>query len=124
LPGIIKEHAMQLETPSKATTSGDEPKRRHPRTIFSVPLTLRHLMAGEMQISPGVTLDLSEGGLGAMVQGSLRVGETVEVDLRLPGRNLRAVAIVRYVSSERSGFELLGLTADERVRITTVAGNA
>lgn len=116
---------MQLDTHAKATpASNGSSKRRHPRTLYSVPLTLRHLMAGEMQISPGVTLDLSEGGLGAMVQGSLRVGETVEIDLRLPGRNLRAVAIVRHVSTDRSGFEFLGLTSDERLRICTVAGHA
>jgi hypothetical protein len=115
---------MQLDSRSKEMTAAVGPKRRHPRMLFSVPLTLRHLTAGEMQTSPGVTLDLSEGGIGAMVQASLRVGETVEVELRLPQNSLRAVAIVRHVSSARSGFEFLGLTMEERLRITTVAGRA
>ena len=92
--------------------------RRHPRALFSVPITLRYLMAGGIRTSRGISLDISEEGLGAIVQGDLCLGETVEIDLRMPEQPLSTVAIVRHTSSVRSGFEFLGLTAEERRQIT------
>jgi hypothetical protein len=92
--------------------------RRYPRALFSIPIKLRHLVTGGVQTSRGITLDISEGGLGALVQGDLRPGETVELDLSLPEQALSAVAIVRHSSQVRSGFEFLGLTAEERGRLT------
>jgi hypothetical protein len=94
--------------------------RRHKRALFSVPITFHHLMAGGVRIARGITLDISEAGLGALVQGDLRVGETVEIDLPLSERMLSAVAIVRHTSSVRSGFEFLGLTTEERKHIAAV----
>ena len=96
--------------------------RRHPRAPFSVPVTLHRLMASGLRTTHGISLDLGEGGMGALVQGSLRVGETVKIDLQLPERKLSAVAIVRYCSSVRSGFEFVGLTTEERLHIKTVSG--
>src|SRR5438309_1956348 len=63
----------------------NEPVRRYPRALFSVPIRLRHLMAGGISTTRGITLDISESGLGALVQGDLRLGETVEIDLELTG---------------------------------------
>lgn len=101
-----------------AMTYGRECLRRHARALFSVPITLHHLMPGGVRTSRGVSLDISEAGLGALVEGDLRVGETVEIDLPLPKSLLSAVAIVRHTSSTRSGFEFLGLTPEERMEIT------
>ena len=78
-------------------------------------------MPGGLQTAHGITLDISEAGLGALVQGDLRVGETVEIDLRLSERTLSAVAIVRHTSSVRAGFEFLGLTTEERQQISQAA---
>ena len=80
-------------------------------------------MAGGVRMSRGIALDLSESGLGALVEGSLHIGDTVAVEMALPGCALRAVAIVRHSSDIRSGFEFLGLTSDERLRIANVVGN-
>ena len=101
----------------------NEPARRYPRSPFSVPVTLRHLMTGGIQATRGITLDISEGGLGALVQGDLLVGETVAIDFRLREQALSTVAIVRHTSSVQSGFEFLGLTAAERLQITGIVGN-
>lgn len=76
-----------------------------------------------MQTSRGITLDISEGGFGALVQGDLRLGETVEIDLQFVERPMSAVAIVRHTSHIRSGFEFLGLTAEERGQITSVCAH-
>jgi len=102
----------------------DAPVRRHPRTLCSVSVTLRHLAARGIQTRRGVSLDISEGGLGALVQGELSVGETVEIDLQLHAHALRAFGIVRHSSSVRSGFEFLGLKAEERQQIASLVGNA
>ena len=104
--------------------NADAPVRRHTRMLCSVPVTVRHLAARGIQTTRGVSLDISEGGLGALVQGQLSVGETVEIDLQLHAHALRAVGIVRHSSSARSGFEFLGLTAEERQQIANLVGNA
>lgn len=106
-----------------APTHASRTGRRHPRALFSVPITLHRLRAGGVRTSRGITLDISEGGIGALVQGDLIVGETVEIDLPLPGSALSLVAIVRHTANARSGFEFLGLKPEERVQITDIVGN-
>jgi hypothetical protein len=98
--------------------------RRHPRLLYSIPLTLHHLCAGGVRSSRGISLDISESGLGALVESRLQVGDTVEIDLILRDRELNAVAIVRHTSSARSGFEFLGLTPDERAHLASIVGSA
>lgn len=99
------------------------PFRRHLRALFSVPITLRHLCPGDIRTTRGISLDLGEGGLGAIVQGDLRVGHTIGIDLRLSEQLLTTVAIVRHTSSVRSGFEFVGLTPEERLQITNAVGS-
>jgi len=99
----------------------NEPVRRYPRALFRVPLRLRHLMAG-ISTTRGITLDISESGLGALMQGDLRLGETVEIDLQLPEHSLSTIAIVRHTSNVRSGFEFLGMTPEERLQIAKTCG--
>ena len=94
--------------------------RRHPRIPFSVPFRIHHLKAGMSGISSGMSLDLSEGGFGALVNGKLRAGETVEIEFSVEGSDLRLIAIVRYCSSFGCGLEFLGLTPDERSQISQV----
>jgi hypothetical protein len=91
--------------------------RRHPRMPFSVPVTFHHLKAGMTWTSSGISLDLSEGGFGALVNGKLRPGETLEIDFPLPETVLNLIAIVRHCSSFGCGLEFLGLTPEERSQI-------
>jgi c-di-GMP-binding flagellar brake protein YcgR len=104
-------------TPSPAT---DRSIRRYPRSIFTAPLTLRHLGTGGVRKLRGITLDVSAGGMGALVQGDLRLGEAVEVDLKLDEQVFNAVAIVRHTSTVRCGFEFLGMTSEERAQISEI----
>ena len=113
---------MLLET--QARSKANYPNggvQRHPRALFSVPIAVRHLMAGGVQTTRGVSLDISESGLGALVQGMLHVGDTVTINMNLPEHTFNAVAIVRHSSAVRSGFEFLGLSADERARLAKSA---
>jgi c-di-GMP-binding flagellar brake protein YcgR len=98
--------------------------QRYARILFSTPITLQYLTHGGIRRSRGVSLDISEGGLGALVEGSLDAGNTVSLDVKLPNFELKAVAIVRYSSSLRSGFEFVGLTAEERQRLAGFVASA
>jgi PilZ domain-containing protein len=98
--------------------------RQHPRILFSIPITLRHLCRGGVRSMHGISLDLGRGGLGAMMQGAVYVGETVAIEFRLGGHPLTTVAIVRHTSHIRSGFEFVGLTAEEQQEITSVIGHS
>jgi c-di-GMP-binding flagellar brake protein YcgR len=89
---------------------------------------LRRLMPGRgVRVSRGISLDMSAGGMGALVEAGLKVGDIVEIDLNLPHLKLSTVAIVRHSSSVQSGFEFLGLTPEERQSLANVVsdvGNA
>ena len=111
---------MRLHTASEANDA-NTPVRRHMRALLSVPITLHHLTGVGIAATRGITLDISESGLGALVQGDLYVGETVAIDLPLPEHPLNTVAIVRHASRIRCGFEFLGLTAEERHQIAATA---
>src|SRR5690348_6362418 len=104
---------MPPETYCVSQTYPDGVVRQHPRILFSVPLTLRHLAPPGIRASHGISLDISEGGIGALVEHDFPVGDAVEIDVSLPACALRAVAIVRHSSSTHSGFEFLGLTPEE-----------
>lgn len=110
--------------PARTGTALQRPLQRFPRVLFSVPLTLRHLADGGIRASLGVSLDISEGGLGAIVRDGLRVGEMVEIDVQIPNHALSAVAIVRYATSVRSGFEFVGLSTEERHQIAKATAHA
>jgi hypothetical protein len=112
--------AMPVHFPQPAvrTRKAHEFYRRHPRVLFSIPITVRHLCRGGVRSTHGISLDLGEGGLAAIVQGDIHVGETVAIDLQLNDQSVTTVAIVRHTSSVRSGFEFVGLRPEERLQIT------
>ena len=106
---------MQLR---KTQTIKHPATRRHTRFLFSVPVMLRYLLPEGLRTTRGMSVDISEGGMAAVVQAGLHVGETVEVNLALPSSPLHTLAIVRYVAGGRSGFEFLGLTMEQRSKIS------
>ncbi|HYA22698.1 MAG TPA: PilZ domain-containing protein [Terriglobales bacterium] len=116
---------MQIDTPPASKShSTDRVVQRHPRTLLSVPITLHYLSVGGVRASHGISLDISESGIGALVDPVLPVGDTVAINLELPERELNTVAIVRHSSSVRSGFEFVGLTVEERSGILNIAKQA
>jgi c-di-GMP-binding flagellar brake protein YcgR len=98
--------------------------RKHARSLFSVPFELRQLKGPAPHPLHAISLDISEGGVGALVQGNLSVGEAVQVDLPLAGTTIHIVAVVRHTSALRSGFEFLRLSDGARRQITRVMGAA
>jgi hypothetical protein len=98
--------------------------RQHPRAPFSVPITLHHLSMGGIRSTRGISLDIGEGGLGALTEGALHVGETVAIDFRLSDQPITTVAIVRHTCSVCSSFEFVGLTPEERSQIGNIVGHS
>jgi hypothetical protein len=100
-----------------------EEKRRYPRALVSVPVSIRMLMPGGVRSARGVTLDIGAGGIGALVASEFRIGQIVEIDAELGCGCMTTVAIVRHHSGTRTGFEFLGLRREERESLTNlVAG--
>ena len=93
------------------------PVRRYPRYMFSIPVTVRHRPPSRLQNTRGMTLDISQGGVSAIVAANLLVGEVVEIDLPLPTGLLNALANVRYKTADRCGFEFIGLSPQEQQQI-------
>jgi c-di-GMP-binding flagellar brake protein YcgR len=95
--------------------------RQYPRYVFTVPVTVRHWPPQGFKTARGMTVDISEGGMAAIMPDSLRVGEIVEIDLPLAVGLLNTLATVKYNSENRSGFEFVGLSARDRQQITLAA---
>jgi c-di-GMP-binding flagellar brake protein YcgR len=106
------------------TTPMPKRPRAHRRTLFSVPFHLRPIHAQGPKDVHAISLDISVGGIGALVQGNLHVGETVQIDLPLGKLTLSMSAVVRYTSAGRSGFEFLHLNDGERRQISRLIGAA
>jgi hypothetical protein len=116
--------AMPVDLHHGVTAHGVyEAFRQHPRIPLSIPITLRHLCAG-VRSTHGISLDLGEGGLGALLQGKVYVGETVAIDFQLSDQPVTTVAIVRHTSNVSSGFEFVGLTPEQRLQITSMIGHS
>lgn len=98
--------------------------RKHQRSLFSVPFELRQLAGPAPYPLHAISLDISEGGLGALVQGDLKIGEAVQVDLPLAEKTIHIVAVVRHTSALRSGFEFLRLSETDRRDLSRAIGSA
>lgn len=80
-------------------------RRRHARYRFSVPITV-HTKSGSSAIR-GMSLEISESGMSALISDELTVGDTVELDSVVGSR---VSALVRRHHGKIYGFEFLNLT--------------
>lgn len=84
--------------------------RRHTRFLVSVPASLVRAEQPDSLAVRGLSLDLSRGGVLAVLCGAPAVGEKVRLSLQFSGGVLEATAIVRHSNSKRSGFEFVELS--------------
>lgn len=98
---------------------GDLIPRRALRHPVAVPVDLTVLRSGVPDCIPGRSVNVSEGGLAAVVAGELRPGDSVGVEMRLPHANfpLTAKAVVRHQARLRCGLEFVGLSAEQQALI-------
>lgn len=111
---------MQAATEESSASAEDRVKRQHHRVMFSVPFSLCRIVVEGITFSHGVSVDISEGGLGAIVEGTLRVGERVQVNFPAHLCNLNTSAIVRHTSTVRSGFQFVGLNDSDRRQLAEI----
>jgi len=93
--------------------------RRVPRFPLSVPADVIVLRSGIPYSIPGRSVTLSEYGLGMVVAGELRTGDSVGIEFRLPeaGGRLRLKAIVRYQALLHCGLEFQNVTLEQQTLI-------
>jgi hypothetical protein len=84
---------VQVETRSTAEIAEqDSTKRQYPRHFLSAPVTTWRLLNSRAQVTRGLILDISIGGLAAVLCGPPQTGERVSVRLNLLDTTFEAPA--------------------------------
>jgi hypothetical protein len=90
-------------------------RRIAPRKSVAVPLNVTILRSGVPDAVPGRSLDVGEGGLGAVLAAELFPGELVGVEFQLPDSGtVLAKARVCYQERLRCGLQFLSIPAEQR----------
>jgi PilZ domain len=105
---------MRTDTASSEASLGFSDRRRHVRYRFSAPITVEP--NGRSAIR-GMSLEISESGMSALIGDVLVVGDTVGLE---PVLGSRVTALVRRQSGKIYGFEFLNLAPEEIQRIAEV----
>ena len=90
--------------------------RRFPRFPLSIPADVTILRSGLPHSIPGRTVTLGERGLGLVLAGEVRQGDSVNLDLNLPdfGGRLQLQAVVKYQALLKCGLEFQSLTPQQQ----------
>jgi hypothetical protein len=86
-------------------------RRREPRYVSSMQVTLQRFLRFGPFVTRGVSLDISVRGMSALICGAPRVGETVVIALPLPDAPIEMLATVRHSTDASSGFEFYPMTS-------------
>ena len=78
--------------------------RKYPRHLLSVPLTVHAISGCHASLAHGLTLDLSQGGVSAVLCGAVHVAQTVWLELQLPKGTLQTVANIRHARPAGAGL--------------------
>jgi|SRR5271154_3060338 len=100
-----------MDTGFKEASPSAVERRRRPRYLFSLAMTIRSADGLAMH---GISVEISESGISAMVSGLLTPGDTVELE---PVAGGRMPAVVRHKLGRLYGFEFVGLSAEQAGRI-------
>lgn len=96
---------------SQSPVEGIPDRRRHTRHRFVRPIVV---WLGDGSASSGMSFEMSQSGLSAVIHGKLRVGEQVELST-IVGHRLSAV--VRRNHDKFYGFEFLNLTEEQSQKL-------
>ena len=86
-------------------------RRRHPRYRFSEPMKVCCQDGGCLD---GMSVELSQSGMSAMIQGDLRPGDVVRLQ---PVTGVTTAAVVRHKLGMLYGFEFLDLAREQAGKI-------
>ena len=108
-----------LKPASKAHTDRQKDRRRAPRHQYDQRLRIKPMAQDKYALYVGRVIDISEGGLAAVLPASLEPGEPVAVEFRgAPEDPILALpATVRYANGFRHGCEFVGLTDSEIAQV-------
>ncbi len=111
--------AAEVMRPATQVDEGWKLQRKFPRYYFDERVTVRTDSGPRPLVSSGRTMDISEGGLGAVLPDAFESGVTVLVEVRLPGTEGQLVmpAIVRHRRGYYHGMEFSTLTPTMRQRL-------
>ena len=105
------ERAMNNGSEFKGAPADVVERRRKPRYLFSQAMTIR---AAEGVAMHGISVEMSETGMSAMVKGLLKAGDSVELE---PVAGGATPAVVVHKLGRLYGFQFVGLTAERATRI-------
>ena len=101
---IISSDTESGQTADRQSEQGNKSSpRRHQRLELETEVTVY----SESGVVPGRTLDISESGIAAILPVALKIGETVELRIKLPITVATARAVVRNRNVFRHGFEFV-----------------
>jgi hypothetical protein len=108
-----------LKPTSKAHTDRQKDRRRTRRHQYDQRLRVKLLGQGKDAMYLGRVIDISEGGLAAVLPMSLEPGEQVALEFKGAEEDpvLALPATVRYVNGFRHGCEFVGLTDSEIAQV-------
>jgi PilZ domain len=86
-------------------------RRRHPRYRFSEPMKVR---CQDGACLDGMSVELSQSGMSAMIQGPLKPGDVVRLQ---PVTGVITAAVVRHKLGMLYGFEFLELAGEQAGKI-------
>jgi len=90
-------------------------RRAGTRRRLAVPLSVTVLRSGVPDAVPGRSVDVSEGGIGAVLAGELFPGELVGVEFQLPkAGQVLAKARVCYQDRLRCGLQFLAIPQEQK----------
>jgi hypothetical protein len=106
---------MNVMNPPRGRVSDEEAKtRRHARFILEVDVTVRSPTLG---LIPGMSIEMSESGMSAILPVEVPVGETVDLRINLPLGPVDRRAVVRNRNAFRHGFEFGGRNKEDAVAL-------
>ena len=96
-------------------------KRRFPRYPVAIPVDVVVLRSGIPATIPGRSLDVSAGGVAAVLSGELRSGEWVGVSFQLPTvkEPVQAKAMVRHHGPLRCGLQFYAMPSEQQGALNT-----
>ena len=96
-------------------------KRRFPRFPVAIPIDVVVLRSGIPATIPGRSLDVSAGGVAAVLSGELRSGEWVGVSFQLPTVKdpVHAKAMVRHHGPLRCGLQFYAMPSEQQGALNT-----
>ncbi|MGC2194864.1 MAG: PilZ domain-containing protein [Terriglobales bacterium] len=93
-------------------------QRIAPRRQLAVPVNVTVLRSGVPDAVPGRSIDVGEGGVGAVLAGELFPGELVGVEFQLPeAGSVLAKARVCYQERLRCGLQFLAIPEEQRTML-------